>query len=228
MSQLNGVKPPNPSSPEVPAAMENPTCLPDGTRAAFQSLLISINVLSNNDALSTIIDGLEAVPALREQLEREKQGREMQDYALKIQLDAYNVDREALTGERSALLKEHAELKTEIAALLAANKEYEAQEARHAARMKELHAVIDAKDEAAQQKSKQIEGLIKAIESERKKKAEVAALLEHERTTLSKTNSDLERCRQSYASLRKKADWDAHELQKAADLTTTLKDDPDR
>ena len=176
---------------------------------------------------STIVDGLQRIPLLEEEIGRNKQEKEMQKFSVKEQLDVYNADREAFLSERNALQEDQAASKREIEELLEANRECKLQEASHAAKVKELQSSIEAGNVAAQRDAKQIAGLIRAIEVERKKKIELTALLEEQNAVLSKTRDDLEMCRQAHEKLCKRADWDTQRLQRAAELTTTLKHNPD-
>lgn len=227
MPGTNGTKSPSPPTSGSYATVAHSTCLPEGARAAFETLLTSISILAKDRVFSTIVDGLQRIPLLEEEIGRNKQEKEMQKFSVKEQLDVYNADREAFLSERNALQEDQAASKREIEELLEANRECKLQEASHAAKVKELQSSIEAGNVAAQRDAKQIEGLIRAIEVERKKKIELTALLEEQNAVLSKTRDDLEMCRQAHEKLRKRADWDTQRLQRAAELTTTLKHNPD-
>jgi chromosome segregation ATPase len=227
MPGMNGTKSQSPPTLGSPATVAHSTRLPGGARAAFETLLTSINILSKDRVFLTIVDGLQRIPVLEEEIGRNKQENEMRMFSVKEQLDVYNADRKAFLNERNALQEHQAASKREIEALLEANRECELQEASHVVRVKELQSSIEAGNMAAQRDAKQIEGLIRAIEVERKKKIELTTLLEEQNAILSKTRDDFETCRQSHEKLRKRADWDAQRLQRAAELTTTLKHNPD-
>lgn len=225
MAQSNGIKATAKSLGAGPKDTAlNP--LPTAITEVFRSLVDSVLTLSADSAIGTILDRMDKIPIVEEEVKSIKEQEKLHLMIRQQLLRDYNDDRDGWMIERQGLQNQHHDLQEELARKTQLIEAQETAEKLRAEQIRSLQASTTAQNQDAEKSGKQIQGLIKAIETEKLKSRTAEASMETQKTQLSRAVANLEQLQKAYVLLQKRAEEDAQKLQAAATLTVPLKDDP--
>ena len=196
-----------------------------GMRSVFQSLLDNMKTLSENKAFDSILSGMDKVPAMEDEIKQLKEEEKVSVKSQRQLLETFNQDRDNLKAEQKQLQEEKIRLQEEITQRVESAKTYEAAKKQQADQICSLKNTEGALREDLDRNTKQIQGLIKAIEAEKEKSRSLQASLNVQKAELTNTNAELQLLHKTHQNLQHKAEWDANELQTIAELSITLIDE---
>jgi chromosome segregation ATPase len=206
---------------------ENPTTADTtGTRSVFQSLLDSIKTLSQDRTFPSILISMEKVPAMEDEIKRLKDEEKISAQSQRQLLETFNQDRDAMKAKQKQLQEEKTALYAEIVKKADSAKTHEAAKKQQSDQIQSLKETEVILREDLDRKAKQIQGLVKAIETEKQKSRSLQASLDVQTGESTNKTTELQQLHKIHQKLQYKADWDAKELRTISELSIPLTEEP--
>ncbi|KAI6855549.1 hypothetical protein KC338_g8835 [Hortaea werneckii] len=191
----------------------------------LETLLDSARALSNEPALSHALVSINQIPALEAKIRRQKAQEEVAKSVRQQALDDYATQRDNWKAEKQQF---QTRVETLEKFLLQEKSKVESLEANGGQQSKRISSLEEslAKSSLNEQSSqKKIQGLIKAIESERQKCRTLDEDLRQTATKADQAHSEKDEIQKAYEKAQKQANWYELKLETAASLTVPVVDD---
>lgn len=222
MAQPNGTKTFRMHAPDEKVGEISTSADTIGTRSVFQSLLDSIKALSQDRTFSAILISMEKVPAMEDEIKRLKEEEKISAKSQKQLLETFNQDRDAMRAKQNQLQEDKTALHAEIAQKADSMKSHEAAKKQQADQIQSLRETEVTLREDLDRKTKQIQGLIKAIEVEKQKNRSLQASLDVQTAESTNKAVELQQLHKTHQNLQHKADWDTKQLRIISELSIPL------
>lgn len=225
MSRVEKTKPATIRLTQGSGQKERQDDAPSDTRMALETLLDSVRALSKDQAMNDVLACVDQIPALNAEIRRRDAQEEIAKSVRQQTLEDYTIQRDKWKAERQqfqesieSLEKHLLQGETEVESLRAAGEQH----SRQISSLEESLANSNLNEEGSQ---KQIQGLIKAIESERHKSATLNDDLKESTTKAAQARAQGQESQKAYEKAKKQADWYKHELDAAALLKVPVVED---
>ena len=195
------------------------------SRVVIEKFLASVNLLFCDPEIGSILKRLDTIPTLQKEIEHRKEQSTIDEQLRSKALNDYDkhrdkwkVEKQGLKDQIEALQRDLVDKKKIVESLGATN-------ASQIARIKDLEDSSAKQIQDVENNRKHIQGLVKAIEVERKEKVKSGNALEGCKTHISKLESEFKDLEKRYSKVEKQADRSMKEIQSAASLTVPLSSD---
>ncbi|KAI7668296.1 hypothetical protein KC318_g5366 [Hortaea werneckii] len=194
-------------------------------RVLLETLLDSARALSNEPALSHALTSMDQIPALEAKIRRQEAQEEVAKSARQQALDDYATQRDDWKAEKQEF---QSRVETLEKCLLQEKSKVESLEANVEQQSGEISSLEEslAKSSLNQHNSqKKIQGLIKAIESERQSCRTLSEELRQSTKKAAQAHSERDEIKKDYEKAQKQTNWCRLKLETAASLTVPILED---
>ncbi|KAI7239099.1 hypothetical protein KC330_g2132 [Hortaea werneckii] len=194
-------------------------------RVLLETLLDSARALSNEPALSHALASMDQIPALEAKIRRQEAQEEVAKSARQQALDDYATQRDEWKAEKQQF---QSRVETLEKCLLQEKSKVESLEANGEQQSRKISSIEEslAKSSLNEHSSqKKIQGLIKAIESERQRCRTLDEELGQSATKAAQAHSERDEIKKAYEKAQKQANWCRLKLETAASLTVPIVED---
>ncbi|KAK1093100.1 hypothetical protein LTR48_003000 [Friedmanniomyces endolithicus] len=195
------------------------------TRQAFHDLLDSATVLSGDQGIRAILDNVERIPSLEDKIKQNDESLRTHEKTRQQALHDYNSDRDTWMLEKQQLIESCALQRNELASMNEVTRSLKNEKASCASEVQTLKENEGKQNLDMENRQKQIQGLVKAIETARQDisvlKSSIASCesrtkeVEHEHSELQKIHT----------RARTEADAATQQLQETTRLFVPLSED---
>lgn len=168
---------------------------------------------------------MDKVPAMEDEIRQLREDEKLSNKSQRQLLEAFNQDRDDLRARHERLQGEKTGLQEEIMHKVETAKAQEAVRKQQADQIQSLKKSEEMMRNGLDRGSKQIQGLINAIEAEKQKSRSLQASLDAQKAEITIKNAELDQLQKAHQNLQHRADWDAKELQMLAELSVPLTDE---
>lgn len=225
MSPVDKTKPTAVRLVHGPDQRERQDHVPRDTRSALETLLGSAKVLSDDQAMNYVLTGVERIPALEAEIRRRDEQDEIAKSARQQALEDYTTQRDKWMTEKQRCQETAENLQKRLSYEQKENGSLRTAGEQHSRQISSLEDSVAKSNLKEENSRRQIQGLIKAIESERNKSAALEEDLKASTAKAVQARAEAQEIQKSYEKLKKQADWHKHELEVAATLTVPLTED---
>ncbi|KAK5107668.1 hypothetical protein LTR62_000903 [Meristemomyces frigidus] len=195
------------------------------TRNAFHDLLGSATVLSGDQSISVFLDDVERIPYLEDKIKQNEKLLRTHENTRQQALHDYNSDRDLWVLEKQQLKDSALLLQNELASINEQTRSLKNEKASWASEVQTLKENTAKQNSALDNRQKQIQGLVKAIETERQDNLALKRTLASSEARTKEFEREHSELQKNYVKARNEADIAMQQLQEAAKLSVPLRDD---
>ncbi|KAK6421852.1 hypothetical protein LTR95_016760 [Oleoguttula sp. CCFEE 5521] len=204
---------------------ENKPAVPTETRKAFEILLESAKKLSEDKAISSILDSIDKVPALVEEVRCRDEKERLHQLARREALKDYNQDRDDQLAREKQLQERVETLQQQVTESRKTVGSLKTAEVNQSTRIKTLEDQVKQKDLDIKSGGEKVQGLIKAIGAEKQKIEALTNVNKNREARFAQLETENKELEKAWTNSKKRGEWMEQQLQDAAKLTVPLRDD---